>query len=137
MEVDPGAPDAPTAVPSVVEQAQTAEDWQRDYGRLKALGAAFYARLDSTGNVPASWAEVNQASGAAQGFSDLEAEGWIVAWGKHPRDATQGSSEFVLAYSPKGLEAESAVLFMDGSVRRIPPEDLKARLAAQGAAAGP
>jgi hypothetical protein len=130
----PGQPGAPAVEgQSVVEQAQAADDWQRDYARLKALGAAFHSRIDS-GTVPAGWTDVKQSAPA---LSELETEGWIVAWGKHPRDITQGSSEFVLAYSPKGLNAESAVLFMDGSVMRLTPEELKAKLAAQEAPPSP
>jgi hypothetical protein len=131
----PAPPSQPTAGQSVVEQAQTAEAWQRDYNRLKALGAAYHARVDSTGNAPGSWDELKQAGGNVQSFSDLQSEGWVVAWGTHPRDAKQGSSQFVLAYSPSGLETESAVLFMDGSVSRIPPEELQTKLADQGAPA--
>jgi hypothetical protein len=129
----PGQPSQPTTGQSVVEQAQTAEAWQRDYNRLKALGAAYHARIDSTGNAPGSWEELKQAGGNAQSLSELESEGWVVAWGTHFRDATQGTSQFVLAYSPKGLETESSVLFLDGAVSRIPPDDLKAKLAEQGA----
>jgi hypothetical protein len=49
----PAQPSQPTAGQSVIEQAQTAEDWQRDYNRLKALGAAYHARIDSTGSAQA------------------------------------------------------------------------------------
>jgi hypothetical protein len=45
------------------------------------------------------------------------------------------SSQFVLAYSPSSLETDSAVLFLDGSVSRIPPQELEAKLADQGTAA--
>jgi hypothetical protein len=131
----PAQPSQTTAGKSVVEQAETAEAWQRDLDRLKALGAAYHARIDSTGNAPGSWEEVKQAGGNAQSFSELESEGWVVAWGTHFRDAKQGTSQFVLAYSPSGMETESFVLFLDGSVSRIPPEELKAKLSDQGATA--
>jgi hypothetical protein len=100
----PAQPSQTTAGQSVIEQAQTAEAWQRDYNRLKALGAAYHARIDSTGNAPASWDELKQTGANAQSLSELQAEGWVVAWGTHPRDAKQGSSQFVLAYSPSGLQ---------------------------------
>jgi hypothetical protein len=131
----PSQPSQPTAGGSVIEQAQTAEAWQRDYNRLKALGAAYHARIDSTGSAPASWDELKQAGGNVQSLSELQSEGWVVAWGTHPRDAKQGTAQFVLAYSPSGLEHDSAVLFLDGAVSRIPSEELKAMLAEQDSAA--
>lgn len=123
----------PPSGQSAIEQAGTAEEWQRVRNHLKALGTAYHARIDSTGNAPTGWADLKQAGGDAQALSALETEGWIVAWGTHPRDAQVGSSEFVLAYSPKGLEVENFVLFMDTAVSRVPPDELKTKLANQGA----
>ena len=131
---DPGQPTQQPAAQTAAEPAQSAEAWQKDMDRLKALGAAYHARIDSTGSGPASWADVKQAGNPAV-FQELESEGWVVAWGKHFRDAAQGTSQFVLAYSPRGLEADSFVLFMDGAVSRIPADELKAKLAAQGSPA--
>lgn len=117
--------------PPAANEAKAEEAWQAVRNRLKALGAAYHVRVDSTGKAPTNWAELKQAGGDAEALSALETEGWVVAWGTHPRDAKPGSSEFVLAYSPQGLETEHFVLFMDTAVSRIPPDELKARLANQ------
>jgi hypothetical protein len=77
----------------------------------------------------------SRRGGNAPGLAELEAEGWIVAWGTHFRNAKQGTSQFVLAHSPAGLESDSYVLYLDGAVSRIPPDELKAKLADQAAPA--
>jgi hypothetical protein len=123
----PGGTNAAPSQPLVAE-AGSAEKWQQDYNRLKALGVAYIRTIDSRGNGPASWQDLPQSPE----FASLQQAGCIVKWGKHFRDAENGTSQYVLAYLPETLEKGGAVLLMDGAVSLLSAQDIKGMLAAQG-----
>lgn len=113
---------------SVVEQAATAEQWQQDFKRLKALGVAYINLIDSRGNGPAGWQDLPQSPE----MTSLQEAGCIVKWSKHFRDAPNGTSQYALAYLPETPEKGGAVLLMDGAVSRLSSQEVKEMLAAQG-----
>jgi len=102
---------------------------------LKTMGRAFFSYHDANKGVPPDWesflAFVQKSPGDLAAIERLRADGLAAQWGVPLREATIGTSNFVLAYEKDALETGGWVLMMDGSVHNISQHALRDKLNAQ------
>lgn len=104
-----GAPPAPAVDDGAIE-AQVA--------LLRAFGASYWRFLDSQQRAPTGWAEMASLV-PPDGAQKMQADGYVISWGLHPRDTMFGTSETVLAYQPAALTDGGFALLLDGSVTQL------------------
>jgi hypothetical protein len=118
-----------------IQEARVAAQRAQTMNSLKILGLGYINFIDTNMRGPNDWSEVKQFTGTGPEIQALESAGCIVNWGKTFKDATAGTSQFVIAYLPDAPTAGGPVLMLDGSVQQLTAEEFNALLGAQNAPA--
>jgi hypothetical protein len=114
-----------------VEQATNAARQDAVRNRLKELGMAFHNFHDTENRAATSWEELQRAGLSTQARQEIEAAGYTLVLGVGFREATVGSSNFLIAYPANATGEWILVAKMDGSVQQLPESEFRQALADQ------
>lgn len=105
-------------------QGKDPAEVQRHMGRLRSMGVAYQSFINSNNRGPTSWEELKAAGGGAA-LDELQAAGCVVVWSKTFREATNGTSQTMIAHLPDVPQQGGHALMLDGSVKLLTAEDFK------------
>jgi hypothetical protein len=115
----------------VIEQARNAAKQDLLRNRLKELGMAFHTFHDMENRAPASWADLERGGLSSEARQEIEGAGYTLVLGVGFREATIGSSNFVIAYPANASGDSLPVATMDGAVFMMSQGELQQKLADQ------
>ena len=101
---------------------------------LQEFSLAYIHYIEEHNAAPAEWDDLVRANGIAPATVErLHNAETVVNWGSTFHGATNGISNYILAYPKNALDSGGHVLMLDGAVHQMGADELKDRLDSQSA----